>query len=431
MSINNQIVDQYDQKSSAKKLIVLSAVLYAITIAGRKIFNANINELIANLGQDKSQLGLISTFFFVGCAVGQLVHGLLCKHYNSKYAIFAVVMVTGVLYGAIPFVPAEMFHLVKYLWLINGLIEAALWTSLLLFLNTAIPNKYMSFMFALLALPTPVGNCLAYGISSLFSFLGAYQWSFYSIFILYMIIGAIWLVFAKKMESNCLLEKSVVDQLDTPQTQEQQAVSKKKIPLSFVIGLVTICVLCIAEEICYEGLFTWMPTILTERYGMENWVGVLLAMLLPIVAYFGNMLGKILQEKLKDYMLSMGILFGTAMVFLAITIACFGLNTWVITVACLTICTCMVAGANMIETVIYPMENSQYLNAGLMGGIICASCYVGCAISGYGLGGIADGGSWLPALWLLFFLMLGGGIIAFVMYAIQRKKSKVDNKVEE
>ena len=66
MSINNQIVDQYDQKSSAKKLIVLSAVLYAITIAGRKIFNANINELIANLGQDNSQLGIISTFFFVG-----------------------------------------------------------------------------------------------------------------------------------------------------------------------------------------------------------------------------------------------------------------------------------------------------------------------------------------------------------------------------
>jgi sugar phosphate permease len=411
-------------KSSAKKLIILSAILYAITIAGRKIFNANINELISNLGQDKSQLGLISTFFFIGCGVGQLLHGLLCKHYNTKKAIFIVVIITGILYGAVPFIPNEYFYLVKYLWLINGLIEAAIWTSLLLFLNVTIPSKYMPFTFALLALPTPVGNCLAYAISSLFSFLGAYQWSFYSIFILYMITAAVWLLLSGRLEAECLEEKRMLDVKVDEEPDTSKKSGKKRIPAAFIIGLVTICVLCIAEEICYEGLFTWMPTILTERYGMENWIGVLLTMVLPIVAYFGNIFGKFLQEKLKNYMLSMGILFGSAMAVLLITILCFGLNTWVITVIALTICTCMVAGANMIETVIYPMENSQYLNAGLMGGIICASCYVGCAISGYGLGGIADSGSWLPALWLLFFLMLGAALVAFIMYVIERKASK-------
>lgn len=416
-------------KASAKKLILLCVILYTITTAGKKIFNANTNELMRYFGQDKTAIGIITTCFFIACAAGQIVHGILCRRYNVRYVIFVVLIVTGTLYGAVPMIPRNLFGIIKYLWIVNGFVEAALWVCLLYFINTCIADRHLSFTFSLLTIPTPVGNCLALGISSLFSLLRNFKWSFYLIFILYMVIAAVWIIFAGRLQKDCKREKAFLDgELPQEKKAPGEGGTRRKLPVVFIVTFAGICVLCIAEQVCYEGLINWLPTILVDEYKLENWLSVLLTIFLPVVAYFGNMLGKAVQAKTKNYLLSMGLFFGCAAVCCGITIAFFGFNVWAVTLACATLCTCVVAGANMIETVIFPLENSRYVNSGLMGGIICASCYAGCAVSGYGLGGIADNGSWLAAFRLLFFLMLGAMVLAIGLCIVNKKAEKRVNK---
>ncbi len=419
-----------NQKSYAKVLVVLCVILYTVTTAGKKIFESNKVNLGPYFGASDAALGLIGTYFFIACAVGQILHGIFCKFYNVKWVIFGVLLITGGLYGCIPLIPKNSFWIIKYLWILNGLVEAALWTSLLYFLNTSIANKYMSFTFALLALPTPIGNCLSLGISSLFSFFNNFKLSFYLIFILYMLIGGVWLAFVGKLQRISKREKLTLDGNLLETTAEKTQCGKRRIPSVFVVTVIVICVLCVLEQICYEGLINWLPSVLKGEYGMAEWISQLLTILLPIVAYLGNMLGKYLQTKTKNYFLSLGVFFSIAMVCCGVTVLCFGVNSWIITFVCAVICTCVVAAANMIESVIYPMENSEYINSGLLGGIICASMYGGCAISGYGLGSIADNGGWLPAFKLLFFLMLAAAILALSTFFVVRKKSNKVNKVK-
>ena len=50
-------------------------------------FQRSIVAIISDLGVTKAQAGLVSSCFFFAYGAGQLVNGVLSKHYNSKLMI--------------------------------------------------------------------------------------------------------------------------------------------------------------------------------------------------------------------------------------------------------------------------------------------------------------------------------------------------------
>ena len=78
----------------------------------------------------------------------------------------------------------------------------------------------------------------------------------------------------------------------------------------------------------------------------------------------------------------------------------FDQNYWLLSLACFMFIACAMAGVNNVITSIFPMMQKSKINAGTIAGIMDGFCYVGSAITAYGIGSLADKFSWHTVLYL-------------------------------
>lgn len=60
-------------------------------------YNANINRIMPFFNVNHAEAGLVSTFFFFSYGAGQIIHGLLSKHYNSRYLVSCALAVSAII----------------------------------------------------------------------------------------------------------------------------------------------------------------------------------------------------------------------------------------------------------------------------------------------------------------------------------------------
>ena len=82
---------------------------------------------------------------------------------------------------------------------------------------------------------------------------------------------------------------------------------------------------------------------------------------------------------------------------------------------------------NGLLTSIAPLYLRDIMNSGLSSGLFNSFCYVGSAISGYGLGSVSEQLGWDVMFWLLFGLACLGMVIGLVYYLIRRLKGTSRN----
>ena len=98
--------------STSTQLLLLCWVVYTCSYIGKLGYNANINQIALAYHVSYSDAGMVSTFFFVAYGAGQVINGLLCKHYNPKYIIFVCLFLSGIINLAVPCITE--FSFLKY-----------------------------------------------------------------------------------------------------------------------------------------------------------------------------------------------------------------------------------------------------------------------------------------------------------------------------
>ena len=84
------------------------------------------------------------------------------------------------------------------------------------------------------------------------------------------------------------------------------------------------------------------------------------------------------------------------------------------------------AGVNNVITSIFPMMQKGKINAGTIAGVMDGFCYVGSAITAYGIGSLADKFSWHTVLYLFISVCIFTVLIcaAYILITkLARKKS--------
>ena len=134
-----------------------------------------------------------------------------------------------------------------------------------------------------------------------------------------------------------------------------------------------------------------------------------------------------MRKRIADFVMLAAILFGTAALFIGIVILCLPTGLLIVTVGSFGVVACLMSGVNNIVTSMAPLYWKDKLNSGRLAGILNGFCYLGSALSSYGLGLIADMGGWNAFFWLLFSLCVIAVCIS-VCYAVinivRRKKNK-------
>lgn len=377
-------------------LIVLCWIVYTCSYLGKLGYNANITMIEEAYSVSHSTAGMVSTFFFFAYGVGQIFNGIFCRKYNIRFVVLGSLVVSGLM-NILVGVSAD-FTFVKYFWLINGAALSVLWPSLIRLLSETLDKK--SIGRAVIAMGTTVatGTFFVYGLSALFVACVSYVVMFFVAGILLPLIALIWfLAYPKLMKKN-----------EEPQQEEciQSATIKSNKNAIFWVSVCILALFAIVDNLVKDGLTTWVPMILKEMYTLPDYMSILLTMLLPILAIFGASVAVMLHKKIKDFVLLAAVLFFATALLIGLVILCLPTGLIVITLGCFGIVSCLMAGVNNIITSMAPLYWKDKINSGLLAGILNGFCYLGSTLSSYGLGVIADFGSWNAVFWLLFILCI-------------------------
>ncbi len=419
--------DEKKDKKTALLLIFLATVLYMISYVGRKSYDANMNEAMSFFNVEKSTAGIVGTAFFIAYGAGQVIHGLLCSKYNFKYSIFTAIIVGGACNLTVALLPSSAFGVIKYIWIINGFSQASLWSSLVLIFNGVLAKRYSGLALFIMCFPVSVGTFVGYGLSAWFSAIGNFKLIFYVSAVLMFAVGAVWFIAYGPLKIKCQEAKRYYDELDGVSLDKTEGGERKSGTTSafwLIFGIM--CLLAIANNFVKDGLTSWAPTFLKEKYALENWLSVLLTLFLPVCALFGSSIALALDKKIGNYFVVAGILFAASFGTMGIMIACINLDTFVVALACFALTTCLMAGVNNVVTAIYPMGiNNGKVNAGLVAGLVDGFCYVGSALSMYGFGAIADNSGWNAVMWVIFYSLIAATAVCFITFiALNLKKRK-------
>lgn len=415
--------------NAAIRLTVLSMLFYTVTYLCRKSFDSNINEMMEFYGQGKASIGLIGTFFFIAYAVGQVLHGFLCKRYPPRTFLFVTGLFVAAFSCLMGVVPPEQFGLLKFVWLLNGFACASFWSLLILTLNRCVAQEHMPTVLFVSCFPVSAGTFLSYGISALFSYLKCFKATFFIAAVTMVGMALYWFFRSEPLMNACLAEKEEKDgQLSGSGSKNRE--SDRPFAgwtRSFIGVFAVLSLFAIVNNLIRDGLNTWTPSILKETYQIENWLSVLMSVAVPLISVLGGMLALSLCRRIKNYVVLSGILYVTAAVILFLPLLLQGVRSWVLTLLCLILASLMMAAINNIITSIFPLTVDTSINAGLLAGLLDGFCYIGSAISSYGIGFLAEAkGEWNEVFILLISLAVACGVFAAgsVLFTKRNKRKK-------
>lgn len=402
-----------NKKSYAILLIFLAWLVYATSYLGKVNYSANITQIIDFYGITKTQAGAVPTFFFFSYGIGQVVNGLLCKKYNMKWMIFVSLFISASINLIIAV--STNFAIMKWLWMINGFALSILWPTLIRLLSEVLPQKNLNISSVIMGTTVASGTMVIYALSSLFAAFDKFKLSFYTAGIAVIAVAFVWLIFYNKTVSGAKKEKEQEDtvkeikkNISEPTTQ-----SKKDRKLLFTT-IYVLCFFAIGVNLIKDGLTTWVPSILKDEFGMSDSISILLTLFLPVLAMFGNVAALKTHKMIPDYVDHCVAVFAVIAVFIGVIIGSLSLEFVLCMLLGLVIVNFLASSLNSVVTGIFPLFMRGKLNSGLFAGVLNGFCYVGSAISSYGLGAIADHFGWTSVFWVL----MGFCVITFVVWIL-------------
>lgn len=373
-------------------LVALCWAIYTASYLGKYCYNANKSVIMSYFSIDKATAGLVGTCFFIAYGAGQVVNGLLCKKYNMRFVVFGSLLISACCNAVMAF--CNEFAVLKYVWFINGATLSVLWPTLVRLLSETLSDDYCPRAVVVMGTSVAVGTFITYGISAAFNAgIGSsvsYKYAFLTAIICLPVLALVWNFAYPKLVGKGKAEKE--ENTIEPQTIKAP-IEKKKIGSSLMISLVILAFFAVVTNLVKDGLTTWIPKILEDTYEMPSYLSILLTLFLPMLALFGTAVAVRLNKNIPDTVdlcaiafAFIGILMGAVMLFANLSAA--------VMILCLSLVSLSTSAINNAVTSMFPLYHKAEINSGMAAGVLNGFCYIGSALSDYGLGLIADLSGW-------------------------------------
>lgn len=364
-------------------LIFLCWAAYTFAYVARLNYNASMVEILSQLGTTKEAAGTVSSFFFFAYGAGQLVNGLLSKRYNTKYSVAAALGGSCIINLSMAF--CESIDSMKYLWLLNGVFQSVLWSSLIKTLSDNLADNKLSKAVMVMSTTVASGTFTAYGLAALFSHFQL-KWTFI-FFVASALVGAVAVLWFAGMSILQKEEKKV-------ESAETKVLNKLKITPVFAVSIIVILISAVTNGFIKDGITTWVPSILKEEFGVPSSLSIIVTLLLPVLSIFGTTLVNALHKKQKDENALNGIFYFGALVLSGLIILTLNLKSVSLTLILFGGIACLMSAINNVITSVVPLYSRDKIDSGLSAGLLNTFCYIGSTLATSMLGRIADTKGW-------------------------------------
>ena len=391
------------------RIIFICWLAYTAAYVGRLNFSASNVAIIEALGATKPDAGLVSSFFFFAYGAGQLVNGILSKRYNSKYMIFGSLTVSAVLNLLMPL--CADISVMKYIWLVNGMAQSVLWSTLIKTLSDFVSDKKLPSAILAMSTTVAIGTLISYGISAFFVRFGIWQAVFYSASVILLIAAFVWLFLFGPSEKKS-------PEIETAKTD------KVKMSKAVTFALIFAAIAGIANGFIKDGITTWVPSVLYEEFGLSQSFSILLTLFLPMVSTLGATIAKKTHEKISSHATMNMIFYAVSAILCAGVLLSLKIRSLPAIMICFIGVACGMAMINNVITSMFALDYRKSLNAGFAAGLLNTFCYIGSTTTTYTLGAVSQSRGWNAVFIIMLAVCIAAAVICLAGLIAERKHKK-------
>mgnify|MGYP001660925425 FL=1 len=409
--------------SAGTLLFVACWAAYCASYLGRINYTAALTAIVADGVFSKSHAGFIGTVYFFCYGAGQIFSGILGDRV-SPYKMVGTGLVGTVCANIIMPLCSSSYITMSIIWGLNGIVQSMLWTPILYIISNILPEEQRSRACLHIASSFPIGSLLSYVISAAAIKFASWHFAFYIPAGIIACIFVFWCLAAGK--TSKILGRR---EKKTLPVQENTGAKVSLGKLFIVSGAAVICVGILVQGMLKDGVTSWVPTLIKEKYNVSASFSVLLSAVLPIINLSGAWFATKLYEGLFKLNETAATAFCFALTLIPLTGILFvGHYPIALCVIFFALFTTLITAINHLVITLIPVRFAKYGCASTVGGIFNSCTYIGSAISTYGFGAVSEKFGWTATV--IFWIILGAIGVA-VCAVLMRRYGRFANESDK
>ncbi len=378
-----------------KRLAVLFAFVYLASYMTRINFAAVINEVIAETGFSKPELSVILVCLSISYGIGQIINGRIGDKIKPQNLMLVGLATATLANFALPFFSSSI-PAMSVLWTVNGFAQAMMWPPIVKIMVSTMDEPTYRSASVIVASGSSIGTVLVYLIAPLMISISGWKAMMFFSAAFGLVFTVIWFFLKDRTYSDA----DIPELISGAEKEKKQRFS---MPRGSVLPFVFIALAIILQGMLRDGISSWMPTYLTENFGMPSEKSILYTVSLAIFTVITfNAVGAFYNRFFKNEVACAALIFGLAVIAGVILLIFFNGTAW-IAIACMMLINGFMHGVNLMLISHVPKRFKKYGNLSTISGFINSFTYVGAAIATYGIAKLSEVYGWRAtvAIWLV------------------------------
>ena len=387
------------------KLTALCTAVYFTSYVSRIDLAAVMVELIHSGFAERSVVALALTVCSLTYGLGQIVSGWMGDRFKPQNVIVGGFLLTSAMNLGVALLKTP--ELLVALWAVNGFAQACMWPPLLAVLTSHFDQDEYSRSCVWVSWGSSFGTIAVYALSPMLIEIGSFRTVFACCGCAALVMALVWKILYEQSFGSHAIQKTVQVHASTPVT-ERFTGRVFLLMGSIMAGIVL-------HGALRDGVTNWMPTFVSESFGLDSSSAIYTGVLLPVFAILSIKVASWLYRKvLPNEVTASGAIFAVGCVASILLVAL--MNTHVLPTALLMalLVGCM-HGVNFILVSMTPPYFRKYGHVSLVSGILNCSTYMGSAISTYGIALLSEKLGWHGTSILWAAMAGAGAVICFLI----------------
>lgn len=383
-----------------KPLAWILTMIYFASYVTRINFAAVIQEILTDLGYEKSALSIILVVLSITYGAGQIINGRIGDKIKPENLIFTGLILATAMNILFPFA-SHSIPLMTVLWGINGFAQAMMWPPIVKILVASCDDAMYGYSVIRISWGSSFGTILVYLTAPLIIKIASWQVVFYASATIGLLSAITWGLLKSHVGAPA------AEKPDQAEKDSEKADTRFRLPGGTVFPLILIALGIIFQGMLRDGVTSWMPTYLAENFSMDNSASILLTVSLAIFSIIIFSVAGWLYRKFFTNEVTCGaVIFAVATLSAIALFALFDFSGVIFAVLMMMLITGCMHGVNLMLITHVPKRFKKYGNISTISGAVNSCTYIGAAISTYGVAVLAEtiGWRWTVGVWALIAL---------------------------
>jgi len=383
------------EEKASVVLFIASWLVYAIISMVKNAFGASMASIVGEGIFTKSLAGTINSAYYIFYGFAQLLFVKLVDRV-SPFKLINMSLV-GAAISMLGFALAKDFWTMFVLWSLAGLLQFALWPSVVRIIAQHLIPSHKSKAMVYIAFSYCCGMLSNYAIASVVLKLSNWRMLFWIFFFVILVTIAMWIIITNK--TIPVLGKVVNPlEMSIKKTESKPSGSMK---IFWASGIICILVPSFIRGMLDLGLKSWVPTMITESYvGISPSFASLMTTILLLVNLSGiYIVNAVYPKYIKSEALCFALCFIISLPFTLLLLLTGKVPVSVVVVL-LTVVTTFMYSGHQILNVIMPSKFASLNISGGVASIINSVASFGVVVGNFGYGIFADNFGWTATIML-------------------------------